>query len=392
MKLIQYITLIILGLVLNFSFAQEKIGGMEFFHGTFQQALEQAKAQDKIIFMDAFTSWCGPCKRMAASTFPDHSVGEYYNSNFINLKVDMEKEEGPSLAQQYSVKSYPTLLYLDSDGKVVHRASGMRGPEDFIELGKEAMKKIDKSSSFEKMYNEGKKDGETILAYIKSLNAAGKPSLKVANDYLITQKDLTTPINLDIIFESTKEADTKIFDYFAQNKSEYLKKRNPAVIDAKIYQACMKTFQKAIEYRNEELLKIAQEKIKFHSSKANEFKMNTDLEFYAKMNEPTKFSTAAKTFVKSSMKDASKLTQVAQMCIDYFRTNSSIIKIAEKAINQAIKLEGSPNQYLLLANVLKLNGKYSKAKDAANKGLTLAREKMLPTYTFEQLLNELNVN
>ncbi|NOT38848.1 MAG: thioredoxin family protein [Saprospiraceae bacterium] len=383
-------TILLLITIFSTAFSQDKNVGINFFHGTFKEALDQAKSQDKLLFMDAYTTWCGPCKRMSAMTFPDPTVGEYYNTNFINIKVDMEKEEGPQLAQKYSVGSYPTLLYIDGDGKVVYRTAGMRGPEDFIELGKEVMKKIDKSAGFEKMYNEGKKDGETVLAYIKSLNASGKPSLKIANDYLSTQKDLSTPVNLEIIFESTREADSKVFDYMIQYKNEFAKKKNPTMIDAKIYQACMKTFQKSLEYRNEELLKTAQQKMTHHSSKTLEFTLNTDLEYYARTNDAAKYTKAFKKYTsKLAKKDPSKLTQSAQMSVDYFRTNPSIIKLAEKSASSAVSIEGTPNQYLLYATILKLNGKYKKALEIANKGLRIAREKMQPTHNFEQLIQEL---
>ena len=57
--------------------------GIEFFKGTWEEALAEAKAQDKIIFMDAYAVWCGPCKRMAATVFTDKKVGKFYNENFI---------------------------------------------------------------------------------------------------------------------------------------------------------------------------------------------------------------------------------------------------------------------------------------------------------------------
>lgn len=132
-------------------FGQESKGGMEFFHGSFSEALEKANAEGKIIFMDAFTTWCGPCRRMASSTFPDSEVGGFYNANFINLKVDMEKGEGPDLSIRYSVNSYPTLLYIDGTGKVVHKGVGMRGPEQFIELGREALKRMTAPGSLQKI-------------------------------------------------------------------------------------------------------------------------------------------------------------------------------------------------------------------------------------------------
>ncbi len=381
-------------MVFNFRLvSQEKSEGINFFHGTFKEALEQAKAQDKLIFMDAFTTWCGPCRRMSSQTFPDPNVGNFYNANFINMKVDMEKGEGPTLQAQYGVGSYPTLLFIDSDGKIFYKTAGMRGPEDFIALGQEVMKKLDKSSVYEKQYNEGKRDAESILAYVKSLNAAGKSSLKVANDYLMTQKDLSTPINLEIIFESAKEADSKIFDYFIQNKDAYIKLKNQQMFDGKVYQACMKTFQKALEYRNEDLLLVAQEKMKSHSSKAMDFKYNTDMEYYARTGNADKYEKACKAYSSKIIKnDAQRLTQCAQMSIDFFRTNAKIVNLAQKLSAQSVKLEGTPNQYLLYANILKLNGNYKAAKENAMKGLTIAREKQQPTLALEQFVQELNIN
>ncbi len=374
-------------------FSQEQGSGINFFHGTFKDALALAKSQDKLVFMDAFTTWCGPCRRMSSGTFPDPNVGSYYNANFVNIKVDMEKDEGPQLAQAYQVGSYPTLLYLDGDGKVVYKTAGMRGPEDFIALGQEVMKKVDKSGAYEILYKNGNRDSETILAYIKSLNASGKSSLKIANEYLATQKDLSSPTNVEIIFEATQEADSKVFDYFIQNKEAYLKIKNQNMFDGKVYQACMKTFQKSLEYRNEDLLKISQEKMKNHSTKAVEFKYNTSMEYYARTGNDVKFKSACQGYTsKLAKNDATRLTQSAQMCVDFFRTNSGIIGLAKKLAERAVKLEGTPNQYLLLANILKLNGEYKAAKDNVLKGLTIAREKMMPTFALEQLMQELQAN
>ncbi len=149
-------------------------------------------------------------KECQLQSFPDPVAGDFFNPTFINLKIDMEKEEGPTLSKRYNVQSYPTLLFLDGSGEIVHRASGARPVDGLIDLGKEALLKYDKSGDYAKLYNEGKRDHETVLAYIKSLNQAGRPSLKITNDYLLT-KDLTTPENLDIILNGATDADSEKF-------------------------------------------------------------------------------------------------------------------------------------------------------------------------------------
>ena len=120
--------------------AQTATTGIQFFHGTFAEAQAKAKKENKLIFMDAYTSWCGPCRAMAANVFTDQSVGEYYNAHFINLKMDMEKGEGVELSRRYSVMAYPTLLFLDGNGDVKSRTMGGKQASDFIALGQKAIK------------------------------------------------------------------------------------------------------------------------------------------------------------------------------------------------------------------------------------------------------------
>lgn len=121
--------------------AQDGTSGIQFFQGSFDEALTKAAEEDKLIFMDAYTTWCGPCKWMSRNTFTDTDVASYFNDNFINVKMDMEKGEGPGLARKYRVRGYPTLLFLDSDGNIAHQKLGALPSSTFLELGKEASKK-----------------------------------------------------------------------------------------------------------------------------------------------------------------------------------------------------------------------------------------------------------
>ena len=110
-----------------------------FIENSWDEALRQAKLQKKYIFVDAYATWCGYCKLLKAQTFTDERAAEFYNSNFVNLSIDMEKGQGPALAQQWQISAYPTLIVFNADGKPVLGTAGFLKPGELIKFGKEAL-------------------------------------------------------------------------------------------------------------------------------------------------------------------------------------------------------------------------------------------------------------
>jgi thioredoxin 1 len=134
-KIIGFTSVLFICFAFNFS-SKNQNSGIKFEHISFAKALEIAKAKDKIIFIDAYTSWCGPCKRMAATSFKEENVAKLYNSRFINLKIDMESSpDGPEIARMYKVKAYPTLLFIKPNGKLAKSVVGFQTGEKLISIG-----------------------------------------------------------------------------------------------------------------------------------------------------------------------------------------------------------------------------------------------------------------
>ncbi|KXX66957.1 thioredoxin family protein [Flammeovirga sp. SJP92] len=113
--------------------------GIVFFEGTWAEAKAEAKKTNKHIFVDAYTTWCGPCKYLKKSVFPEKVVGEVYNSNYISIAIDMEKGEGVDFAKEFDVKVFPTLLYFTPDAQLAHKNVGATKPKEFAEWGKDAL-------------------------------------------------------------------------------------------------------------------------------------------------------------------------------------------------------------------------------------------------------------
>jgi thioredoxin 1 len=116
---------------------RQEDNGIKFVNLSLEKAKSLAKENDQLIFIDAYTSWCGPCKKMAATSFKDAKVGELFNNQFINLKIDCEKDaDGPELARMYKVRAYPTLLVIDGNGKLVKQVVGFQPADRLVSLAK----------------------------------------------------------------------------------------------------------------------------------------------------------------------------------------------------------------------------------------------------------------
>jgi thiol-disulfide isomerase/thioredoxin len=106
--------------------------GICFEQAAWTAVLSKAKAENKLVFIDVYTSWCGPCKIMVRDVFPQKVVGDKFNANFINFKIDAEKGEGIDVAKKYAVKAYPTYLFVNGDGTLVYRSVGSMPVEKFL--------------------------------------------------------------------------------------------------------------------------------------------------------------------------------------------------------------------------------------------------------------------
>lgn len=108
-------------------------------HKTLGNALDQADAENKLVFVDFYTDWCLPCQIMEEEVYSQMNVSNYLNKNFISYKVNAEKLNGPDLSALYQVKSFPTLLFMDTRGRVIERIEGSVTGSHLIQTGNLAL-------------------------------------------------------------------------------------------------------------------------------------------------------------------------------------------------------------------------------------------------------------
>ena len=231
MKIVFSLVLMILCVT---TYSQNK--SIQFETKTFAEIKALAKAQNKLIFLDAYTIWCGPCKYMAKNIFTNDTVADFYNSRFINAKIDMEKGEGIELAKLYQVRCYPNLLYINGDGEIVHRVGGMRKTADFVQLGQTA---IDGKGTYKEFSNTLKieKSNSTFLRnYISYISSTCLPVDSLLSNYfnLQSKEDLLSAENWRMIYKFVKNYSSKEFKFFVENKDKYAQLYTKDSVDAKI--------------------------------------------------------------------------------------------------------------------------------------------------------------
>lgn len=180
----KYLLLSILGIFFFTAHGQE---GTRFEDIAYNKALAKAKKENRLVFIDCYTQWCGPCKRMASNVFPLKEVGDYMNGHFVNLKVDMEKGEGVALRKQFRVESFPTFLIIHPDGTLYHKFNGAVGPKTFIAKLEEALQSDRTFGVLEKSYRKGNREKEFLSEYVLALRSCSDPTVYAVAGELFAQ-------------------------------------------------------------------------------------------------------------------------------------------------------------------------------------------------------------
>jgi thioredoxin-related protein len=371
-------------------FAQDVETGIDFFKGSFEDAKDKARAEGKLIFVDAYAVWCGPCKRMSSVVFPKEEVGEVYNAIYVSMKIDMEKPMGRAFGQNYPVSAYPTLFYLDADGNILEKVVGGRSVEDFITLGKKFSSKASPGGkNYTKLYEEGDRSAETVYNFISKLNKSGKSSLNIVNEFLKSNPNFDTEWSVRILFEGTTESDSKIFDLFVKNQKELEKYYTKEEITERALEASRRTVLKAAEFEYPVLLQTAKEKVKTNFPKEyKSFQIEAEL-MYAAENQDSKAFIKHMNDVEKGIQSAERLRIMVRVADVKFPNDITIRTKAISWLEKSLKQEESPETWLYLAKLYLKNENKSAASAAAQRALKLAEEKKENTYLIQSFIDSL---
>jgi thiol-disulfide isomerase/thioredoxin len=347
--------------------------GIDFFTGSWEQALARAETENKLIFVDAYAEWCGPCKLMDARVFPQEQVGDFFNEHFISVQYDMEKAESADFRRFHTANAYPTLLFISPENELVHRVVGARRSAQLIRDAETALSKVDRLDQLQAAYKKAP-NSETAYAYVRALLRKGEPHLKIANEQLrAAGTDFSDPATLRLIYISTTEADSRLFDLLLEHRQPIAALYGETAVTEKAREAIRATYAKGLDYNSERLLQTAVDKLSLLDREAGKrLAYEADLSLALLGSDQKPVIKAARTYLRKGAEgDAERLRRLAtDLRESDFINYTMVIDLVVEAYTAAaaISEEGWRDHYRL-AQFLQERQRYDQALEAAETAL-----------------------
>lgn len=365
--------------------------GIQFFQGSWEEVLVAAEAQHKLVFVDAYTEWCGPCKMMDRNTFSNAEVGDFFNEHFINYKLDMEKGEGPAIAERYRVTAYPTLLFVNFQGDLVHKEVAYQAPGELIQLGKEALDPAKNKETLALKYQAGTEDPATLYDYAFTLFKMGEDHRAVSQKYFSTQseKALLSEENWKAIRALTSEINSREFQYVLDKKRKFQRRFGEEAVEEKIREVCQQNTIAAVltgeEARYQDALSVAMKHLDDDGKTASRLRLT-----YAEGRKDWQdYAFKAKIYVEThEPTDANELNEIAW---NFYRRveAADMLKLATSWARQASVLDNTYDHLRTYAYLLYKSGAYEEALKIAYKNQHQARREGKDPIEMQELVQEI---
>jgi len=361
--------------------------GIQFEKSSWTDALAKANAEGKLVFLDAVTSWCGPCKMMAKEVFSDSVVGAFFNKNFVSIKLDMERGEGIEISSRYKVWVYPSLLFVDDSGQIQHRAAGFHHPQELIALGQTALNPALNLAGLENKYASGNRHRAFLLQYLEAKSAAYDPDAgRIANDFLKTEDDLGTPENMDLLMRHIDDPYSLGFQFLLKNRALFEEKYGKREVKVKIETVFEGYLQ---SHPGLQLGEVQRLYGTVYPEGGEALASRYRLDYHRQRNDPVNFANAAiDHYARYPSDDPDELNEMAGIVSEEV-SDPAQLQIALGWAEKAISLQETSYYQYTLAKVWLKMGKKKAARKAAERSLKLAEMEGEDTLLAEEFLKSL---
>ena len=369
---------------------------IEFRKLSWQETLEASKTENKPIFMDCYTVWCGPCKWMSANIFTRDDVADYFNEEYICVKFDMEKGEGLEIAKEFGIRAYPTLLYLSGDKEILLKAVGAsRNPEDYVNNGKKAKDPKANMPYYMNNKEENFDDPAFMKEYFSIMAHANMVDAEEANKYLqqFPAEEWASDDNWTIIRMTIQDPSSEAFQYMLKNEKTFTDKYGDEALSfmsdilyydlmRRAYRA--KTDEQKAEYEEykTEVLNSGFSNIEYVEFQVEsfEYKRAGDWDAYCKLNVEN-----GDQYIEE---DAEALNSIAW---DFYEntTNPDYLAQALKWAEKAVELDDAHHIMDTYASLLYATGDLAKALEVEEEALKKAHANGENGESYQKLIDQI---
>ena len=355
--------------------------GVDFQNLTYNEALAKAKINEKMVLVDCYTSWCGPCKQMVAKEFPRKEMGDYINPKFVSIKIDMEKGEGIELRKRFDVNSYPTFLFLSSEGEILYRMVGYREANQFISELKKGISGGGRLEILTRRYKQGERTADFMNEYLWVL---GENSMNTLQDQILIEflkgKEeilLTDSVLCSIFRRYIKSPKNEVFLYVYDHKNVFIQKYGKSF--GRFLESCWEEYPNSFLRREgKQVVGIEEEKMKAYISLMKKHKVS-GREFVE-----TKYGLIAAT----TNENWKKTLKWSKKYVDFERVEHKILINACRGMEEGLR--GKIERQELFKVIEKhIDVLTEEAKKDTRRTYEVNGEKMSPTEFYKMLFIEL---
>ncbi|TND10151.1 MAG: protein containing a thioredoxin domain [Bacteroidetes bacterium] len=353
---------------------------IRFESGSLACVLEKAQTKHKLVFLDCYTTWCGPCKWMDKNVFANDTAAQFYNTHFISSKFDMEKGEGIEIAKRYDVRCFPTYLFLDEKGVLIHRVSGAYLVAPFVAIGEKTSTPQTCFAAYQTQYETGKMQAKELIHYMNMKRACCLPVEEETNAFLATLSE-TEYLNREswtVLRDFVSDPNTHSFQYLCSHRSAFENRYTAdsvALVIERVYRGAMRNtlFEKkpvdTLGY-----LKLRSDVLALKLPNADRFLTGMDISYYERTKNWNAYAKTATRFVEQHM-PANDIWGLNNMAWAFYKQVSDTVYLA-KALGWAKK---SIDMHAAYANtdtyaaLLYTLGRKEDAEKSAREAIRLAK-------------------
>jgi len=365
--------------------------GINFQKGNWADIKAKAKAENKHIFVDAFTTWCGPCKWQSKKIFPQKEVGDFFNKNYVSFKLDMEKGEGLAFAKKYKVRAYPTLVYFNPQGEMVHKTVGAYPAKKLLKQANNALNPETQVYTLQRKFEKGEKSNAFLKQYIEALSTAYEDYSKPADMYLaqLGQDKWATAEGWKFISKYVRKSSSEAFEYVMKNQAKFVAAaEGKGKVEKYIARVLTTDMRRLARSKNKEELASFKKKLKDAFGKdADKHIAKAEYMFYARDKEKG-MQYACKYFDKY----CDNHYEFNSIAWNYYKKYDDTQRL-EKALawaKQSVKLKKASFNTDTQAHILFKLKRYKKAKKVAEESIELAKKAKQNPKETEALLAKIN--